>query len=78
NVEKTLGNVVERLKILESGENATLKRKLDKTETRLAWARMEHDTAERSLHESTERSFIGRWFLRERKDSAGDYYFYYL
>ncbi|GJU98596.1 hypothetical protein Tco_1327867 [Tanacetum coccineum] len=53
NVEKTLGNVVERLKILESGENATLKRKLDETETRLAWARMERDTAERSLHEST-------------------------
>ncbi|GJZ93033.1 hypothetical protein Tco_0665098 [Tanacetum coccineum] len=34
-------------------ENATLKRKLDETETRLAWARMERDTAERSLHEST-------------------------
>ncbi|GJX41101.1 hypothetical protein Tco_0256091 [Tanacetum coccineum] len=53
NVEKTLGNVVERLKILESGENATLKRKFDETETRLAWARMERDMAERSLHEST-------------------------
>ncbi|GKG64047.1 hypothetical protein Tco_0649297, partial [Tanacetum coccineum] len=26
-----------------SGENATLKRKLDETETRLAWARMERD-----------------------------------
>ncbi|GJY54336.1 putative reverse transcriptase domain-containing protein [Tanacetum coccineum] len=36
----------------ESGENATLKRKLGETETRLAWARMERDTAERSLHES--------------------------
>ncbi|GKB77185.1 hypothetical protein Tco_0944080 [Tanacetum coccineum] len=34
NVEKTLGNVVKRLKILESGENATLKRKLEETETR--------------------------------------------
>ncbi|GJZ44028.1 hypothetical protein Tco_0591283 [Tanacetum coccineum] len=34
NVEKTLGNVVERLKILESRENETLKRKLDETETR--------------------------------------------
>ncbi|GKA99646.1 putative reverse transcriptase domain-containing protein [Tanacetum coccineum] len=45
-------NVVERLKILESEENATLKKKLDETETRLAWARMEHDTTERSLHES--------------------------
>ncbi|GKG01433.1 hypothetical protein Tco_0306138, partial [Tanacetum coccineum] len=40
NVEKTLGNVVERLKILENGENETLKRKLDETKTRLAWARM--------------------------------------
>ncbi|GJT15796.1 hypothetical protein Tco_0874502 [Tanacetum coccineum] len=29
NVEKTLSNVVERLKILESGENATLKKKLE-------------------------------------------------
>ncbi|GJT99380.1 putative reverse transcriptase domain-containing protein [Tanacetum coccineum] len=38
--------------ILESGENATLKKKLDETETRLAWARMERDMAERSLHES--------------------------
>ncbi|GJV13090.1 putative reverse transcriptase domain-containing protein [Tanacetum coccineum] len=52
NVENTLSNVVERLKILESGENATLKKKLDETETRLAWARMERDMAKRSLHES--------------------------
>ncbi|GKB10456.1 hypothetical protein Tco_0844379 [Tanacetum coccineum] len=35
NVEKTLSNVIERLKILERGENATLKRKLDETETRI-------------------------------------------
>ncbi|GJR60858.1 hypothetical protein Tco_1503020 [Tanacetum coccineum] len=35
-----------------SGENATLKKRLDETETRLAWARMERDIAERSLHES--------------------------
>ncbi|GJX92517.1 putative reverse transcriptase domain-containing protein [Tanacetum coccineum] len=51
-VERTLGNVLERLMVLESGENATLKKKLDETETRLAWARMERDMAERSLHES--------------------------
>ncbi|GJU33796.1 hypothetical protein Tco_1182150 [Tanacetum coccineum] len=51
-VERTLGNVLERLMVLESGENATLKKKLDETETRLAWARMERDIAERSLHES--------------------------
>ncbi|GKE67855.1 hypothetical protein Tco_1522016 [Tanacetum coccineum] len=51
-VECTLGNVLERLMVLESGENATLKKKLDETETKLAWARMERDIAERSLHES--------------------------
>ncbi|GJX29076.1 hypothetical protein Tco_0237155 [Tanacetum coccineum] len=51
-VERTLGNVLERLMVLESGENATLKKRLDETETRLAWARMERDIAERSLHES--------------------------
>ncbi|GKA29695.1 hypothetical protein Tco_0715940 [Tanacetum coccineum] len=38
--------------VLESGENATLKKRLDETETRLAWARIERDMAERSLHES--------------------------
>ncbi|GJZ07328.1 putative reverse transcriptase domain-containing protein [Tanacetum coccineum] len=51
-VERTLGNVLERLMVLESGENATLKKRLDETETKLAWARMERDIAERSLHES--------------------------
>ncbi|GKF24147.1 hypothetical protein Tco_0076469, partial [Tanacetum coccineum] len=35
-----------------SGENATLKRKLDETETRLAWARMERDMVERRLYAS--------------------------
>ncbi|GJS95204.1 hypothetical protein Tco_0802172 [Tanacetum coccineum] len=52
NVERALGNVLERVSVLESRENATLKKRLDKTETKLAWARMEHDIAERSLHES--------------------------
>ncbi|GJY63260.1 putative reverse transcriptase domain-containing protein [Tanacetum coccineum] len=51
-VERTLGNVLERLKVLESGENTTLKKRLTETETKLAWARMERDIAERRLHES--------------------------
>ncbi|GJW71892.1 hypothetical protein Tco_0128809 [Tanacetum coccineum] len=51
-VERTLGNGLERLKVLESGENATLKKRLTKTETKLAWARMEHDIAKGRLHES--------------------------
>ncbi|GJU70111.1 hypothetical protein Tco_1256370 [Tanacetum coccineum] len=52
NVERALGNVLERVSVLESGENATLKKRLDETETKLAWARMERDITERSLHES--------------------------
>ncbi|GKB96341.1 putative reverse transcriptase domain-containing protein [Tanacetum coccineum] len=40
------------LKVLESGENATLKKRLTETETKLAWARMERDIAEGRLHES--------------------------
>ncbi|GJU93397.1 hypothetical protein Tco_1318153 [Tanacetum coccineum] len=35
-VERTLGNVLERLKVLESGENTTLKKRLTETETKLA------------------------------------------
>ncbi|GKA79371.1 putative reverse transcriptase domain-containing protein [Tanacetum coccineum] len=38
--------------VLESGENATLKKRLAKTETKLVWARIERETAERRLHES--------------------------
>ncbi|GJW48306.1 hypothetical protein Tco_0079952 [Tanacetum coccineum] len=52
NVEKTLSNVVERLKILESGENATFKKKLEDTEMQLVIARMDCASAERRLHES--------------------------
>ncbi|GJT04343.1 hypothetical protein Tco_0838805 [Tanacetum coccineum] len=52
NVERALGNVLERVSVLESGENATLKKRLAETETKLAWACMERDTAERRLHES--------------------------
>ncbi|GJU82540.1 putative reverse transcriptase domain-containing protein [Tanacetum coccineum] len=49
NVERALGNVLERVSVLESGENATLKKRLDETETKLAWARMERDIAERRI-----------------------------
>ncbi|GJV60832.1 hypothetical protein Tco_0464275 [Tanacetum coccineum] len=51
NVERALGNVLERVSVLENGENATLKR-LAETETKLEWARMERDMAERRLHVS--------------------------
>ncbi|GJY36702.1 putative reverse transcriptase domain-containing protein [Tanacetum coccineum] len=52
NIERALGNVLERVSVLESEENATLKKRLDETETKLAWACMERDIAERMLHES--------------------------
>nr|GEU48073.1 hypothetical protein [Tanacetum cinerariifolium] len=52
NVEHALGNVVERVSVLESRENATLKKRLAETETKLVWARIEHNTTERRLHES--------------------------
>nr|GEW09025.1 reverse transcriptase domain-containing protein [Tanacetum cinerariifolium] len=52
NVERSLGNVLERMSVLESGENTTLKKRLAETETKLVWARMERDTAKRRLHES--------------------------
>ncbi|GJU59528.1 hypothetical protein Tco_1237294, partial [Tanacetum coccineum] len=52
NVKRALGNVLERKSVLESGENATLKTRLAETETKLVWARMEHETAKRRLHES--------------------------
>ncbi|GKB08944.1 hypothetical protein Tco_0837256, partial [Tanacetum coccineum] len=47
NVERALGNVLERISVLESGENATLKKRLATTETKLVLARMEFETAER-------------------------------
>ncbi|GKB95446.1 hypothetical protein Tco_0981583 [Tanacetum coccineum] len=52
NIERVLGNVLERVSVLESGENAILKKRLDETETKLAWACMECDTSKRRLHES--------------------------
>nr|GEX94533.1 putative reverse transcriptase domain-containing protein [Tanacetum cinerariifolium] len=51
-VEETLGNVVERLKVLESKENATLKKKLAEKEVLLDLTRMERDRAEKRLSES--------------------------
>nr|GFC80344.1 hypothetical protein [Tanacetum cinerariifolium] len=51
-VDETLGNVVERLKVLESEENATLKKKLDEKEMLLDFTRMDRDRAEKWLSES--------------------------
>ncbi|GKF05780.1 hypothetical protein Tco_0036448, partial [Tanacetum coccineum] len=42
-------NVLETMSVLKSGENATLKKRLAKTETKLVWARMECETAERRI-----------------------------
>ncbi|GKB96209.1 putative reverse transcriptase domain-containing protein [Tanacetum coccineum] len=52
NVEHVLGDVLERLKVLESRENATSNNKLVKAEMKLELARMEHDMVERRLHAS--------------------------
>nr|GFB10380.1 putative zinc finger, CCHC-type, retrotransposon Gag domain protein [Tanacetum cinerariifolium] len=51
-VEETLGNMVERFKVLESEENATLKKKLADKEMLLDLTRMDRDRAERRLSES--------------------------
>nr|GFB07740.1 hypothetical protein [Tanacetum cinerariifolium] len=51
-VEETLGKVVERLKVLESEENTTLRKKLAEKEVLLDWTRMERDRAEKRLSES--------------------------
>ncbi|GJZ17249.1 hypothetical protein Tco_0553372 [Tanacetum coccineum] len=52
NVEHVLGDVLERLKVLESEENATSKKKLVEAEMKLELARMKRDMAERRLHAS--------------------------
>ncbi|GJY50854.1 putative reverse transcriptase domain-containing protein [Tanacetum coccineum] len=52
NIKHVLGDVLERLKVLESRENATSKKKLVKAEMKLELARMEHDMVERRLHAS--------------------------
>ncbi|GKA62108.1 putative reverse transcriptase domain-containing protein [Tanacetum coccineum] len=49
NVERSLGNVLDKVSVLESGGNATLKKRLAKTKTKLEWARMERDMAERRV-----------------------------
>nr|GEY71990.1 hypothetical protein [Tanacetum cinerariifolium] len=41
NVERALGNVLVRVSVLKSGENATLKKRLAETETKLVWAQDE-------------------------------------
>nr|GFA78458.1 putative reverse transcriptase domain-containing protein [Tanacetum cinerariifolium] len=51
-VEETLGKVVERLKVLESEENTTLRKKLAENEALLDLTRMERDRAEKRLFES--------------------------
>nr|GEW17626.1 putative reverse transcriptase domain-containing protein [Tanacetum cinerariifolium] len=53
-VKRTLSIVLERLKVLESGENTTLKKKLAEKEMQLMIAHMDHASAERRLHESIE------------------------
>nr|GEW70469.1 putative reverse transcriptase domain-containing protein [Tanacetum cinerariifolium] len=48
-VEETLGKVVEKLKVLENEENATLRKKLAEKEVLLDLTRMERDRAERRI-----------------------------
>nr|GFC66518.1 hypothetical protein [Tanacetum cinerariifolium] len=50
-VEETLGKMVERLKVLESEENATLRKKLTEKEVLLDLTRMERDRTEKRLSE---------------------------
>nr|GEV16045.1 hypothetical protein [Tanacetum cinerariifolium] len=52
NFVRALGNVLERMSVLKSGENAILKKRLAETETKLVWVRMERETTKRRLHES--------------------------
>ncbi|GJY06130.1 hypothetical protein Tco_0373184 [Tanacetum coccineum] len=52
NVKHVLGDVLERLKVLESGENATSTKKLVEAEMKLELARMERDMVERRLRAS--------------------------
>nr|GEU81208.1 hypothetical protein [Tanacetum cinerariifolium] len=67
-VEETLENVVVRLKVLESGENATLKKKLAKKEMLLDLTRMIEIGLRRGCLSrfGGTRDFIWRWFVRER------------
>nr|GFA10965.1 hypothetical protein [Tanacetum cinerariifolium] len=51
-VEETLGKVVERLKVLDSEENATLRKKLAEKEVLLDLTRMKRDRAEKRLSKS--------------------------
>ncbi|GKF16203.1 hypothetical protein Tco_0061121 [Tanacetum coccineum] len=51
NVERALGNVLERVLVLESGENATLKKRLTKTETK--WRRLDTERPRKKSKDST-------------------------
>nr|GFD43028.1 hypothetical protein [Tanacetum cinerariifolium] len=51
-VEETLGKVLERLKVLENEENATLRKKLAEKEVLLDLTHMERDRAEKRLSKS--------------------------
>nr|GEU52418.1 reverse transcriptase domain-containing protein [Tanacetum cinerariifolium] len=51
-VKETLGKVVDRLKVLEGEENATLRKKLAEKEVLLDLTHMERDRAEKRLSES--------------------------
>ncbi|GKF10061.1 hypothetical protein Tco_0047987, partial [Tanacetum coccineum] len=53
-VEHVLGDVLKRLKVIESGENATSKKKLVEAGMKLELAHMERDMMERRLHASYE------------------------
>ncbi|GJW67925.1 hypothetical protein Tco_0122349 [Tanacetum coccineum] len=66
NVEHVLGDVLERVKVLESRKNATSKKKLVEAEMKLELARMEHDMlpsddegTERPRKKSNKSSFDG-------------------
>ncbi|GKD56298.1 hypothetical protein Tco_1289685 [Tanacetum coccineum] len=75
NVERALGNVLERMSVLESGENFTFKKRLAKTKTKLEWARMERDMAERRLHVSqgwNQRFYIEMVRIRAVPQSPSD------
>nr|GFD12428.1 hypothetical protein [Tanacetum cinerariifolium] len=69
-VEETLGKVVERLKVLESEENTTLRKKLAEKEVLLDLTRMERDRAEKRLSESIWRNNTFEKYKNKRH--AGD------
>nr|GEX65331.1 hypothetical protein [Tanacetum cinerariifolium] len=67
-VGETLGKVVERLKVLESEENVTLKKKLAENKMLLDLTRMERDRAEKRLSESI--WWYERFYLERVREGA--------